>query len=115
DVDSGIHVIRVKDIFGDCGIAELKVQVLKYPKFFTPNADGINDTWNIGDLKDNPEAIIYIFDRYGKLLKSIKPNGNGWDGTFNDKQMPSNDYWFKAEYKVNGEHRVFKGNFTLKR
>lgn len=115
DVESGIHTIKVKDLFGDCGITKLKVQVLKYPKFFTPNEDGVNDTWNIRDLMNNSEAIIYIFDRYGKLLTSIKPDGPGWDGTFKGKQMPSNDYWFKAVYKINGEERIYKANFTLKR
>ncbi|HLS30449.1 MAG TPA: choice-of-anchor L domain-containing protein [Flavobacteriaceae bacterium] len=115
NVDSGLHIIRVKDLLGDCGVTKLEVYVIKYPKFFTPNADGINDTWNIRDLEENPEAVVYIFDRYGRLLKSIRPYGRGWDGTFNGKQMPSNDYWFKVEYKVNGENRVFKANFTLKR
>lgn len=115
DVSSGTHSIRVKDINGVCGETILYVTVIKYPKFFTPNGDGINDKWNIKDLEGHPEARIYIFDRYGKLLRTIRPDGEGWDGYYNGKAMPSNDYWFKVNYQVDGEDRVFKANFTLKR
>lgn len=115
DVESGLHTIRVKDISDKCGETVVSVLVLKYPKFFTPNGDGFNDYWNIKDLKNNSEAVVYIYDRFGKLINSIKPAGEGWDGTFNGRNMPSDDYWFKVEYKVNGESRVFRSNFTLKR
>jgi hypothetical protein len=43
----------------------------KYPKFFTPNNDGFNDNWNIPDLASQSNALISIFDRYGKLLKVL--------------------------------------------
>lgn len=115
DVESGSHTVYVKDIEADCGVAAVEVEVVKFPKFFTPNADGIHDTWNIKDLESHPDAVVYIFDRYGKLLKIIQPAGEGWDGNFHGKPMPSNDYWFKVEYKVDGETRAFKSHFTLKR
>ena len=41
---------------------------------------------------------IYIFDRYGKLIKQISPAGEGWDGTYNGQRMPTTDYWFLLEY-----------------
>ena len=34
-------------------------------------------------------STIYIFDRYGKLLKQLSPLGQGWDGTFNGKPLPA--------------------------
>lgn len=113
NVNSGAHIIRVKDPYGVCGMDILEVEVLKYPKFFTPNNDGQNDRWNIKTLANHPETEIYIFDRYGKLLKQIYPNGEGWDGTFNGKRMPSNDYWFKATYKRDHQKKVFTSHFTL--
>ncbi|MBL7866385.1 MAG: T9SS type B sorting domain-containing protein, partial [Flavobacterium lindanitolerans] len=82
---------------------------------FTPNADGYNDTWNIIGLADQPEAAIYIFDRYGKLLKQISPAGSGWDGTMNGNPLPSTDYWFKVLYKENNASKEFKAHFSLKR
>jgi large repetitive protein len=83
--------------------------------FFTPNNDGYHDTWNIIGIADNPTAKIYIFDRYGKLLKQLSPTGRGWDGTYNGRPMPSNDYWFRVEYREDGIEKEFRGHFTLKR
>jgi len=63
----------------------------------------------------DPTAKIYIFDRFGKLLKQISPLGPGWDGTFNGNPLPSSDYWFRVEYKENDTQKEFRGHFTLKR
>ncbi|WP_445456759.1 choice-of-anchor L domain-containing protein [Flavobacterium sp. HNIBRBA15423] len=115
DVSSGDHTITVNDVYGNCGDRTLTFTVIKYPKFFTPNGDGYNDRWNIYDLKDNPEALISIFDRYGKLIKQIAPNGIGWDGTYNGTPLPSTDYWFVVDYKYKDQNRTFKAHFTMKR
>ncbi|WP_138435005.1 T9SS type B sorting domain-containing protein, partial [Winogradskyella algicola] len=89
--------------------------VVDYPKYFTPNGDGIHETWNIEGIGST--AKIYIFDRYGKLLKQISPQGQGWDGTFNGNNMPSSDYWFTVEYlePLTNQIKEFKAHFTLKR
>ncbi|MGL5111154.1 MAG: hypothetical protein ACRC6O_00800, partial [Flavobacterium sp.] len=50
NVSSGQHNITIKDTKGGCNDRILSANVLKYPKFFTPNNDGFNDTWNIKDL-----------------------------------------------------------------
>ena len=96
---------------------EITTNILDYPKYFTPNGDGYHDTWNISSLKPKSNAKIYIFDRYGKLLKEIRSSIDGWDGTFNGIPMPSNDYWFSVEYQVDGLDKLkqFKAHFTLKR
>ncbi|MFO7702554.1 MAG: T9SS type B sorting domain-containing protein, partial [Psychroflexus maritimus] len=117
---SGLEIGQISVIGRDrngCGEEIRNVNLIDYPKFFTPNNDGFNDTWNVVGLENQPEANIYIFDRYGKLLKQIKPSGEGWDGTYNGKPMPSNDYWFKVEYisPRTGNKNTFKSNFTLKR
>lgn len=120
NVTNGTHRIWVRESTG-AGRACPQYKdffVLGYPKFFTPNGDGYNDTWNIPALKGHPEAVIYIFDRYGKLLKQISPRDSGWDGTFNGKMMPSSDYWFTVEYQADGlpSYKVnYKGHFSLKR
>ncbi|RXR21542.1 T9SS type B sorting domain-containing protein, partial [Flavobacterium stagni] len=82
--------------------------------YFTPNGDGIHDTWNIVGLQ-NTTAKIYIFDRYGKLIKQISPSSLGWDGTYNGYLAPSTDYWFKVEYDEGGVMKEFKAHFSLKR
>jgi len=116
DLAPGLHVVRGRDS-GGCGVIEKNIMLIDYPPFFTPNQDGINETWNISSLSDQPNAKIYIFDRYGKLLKQISPAGEGWDGTYNGNLMPSQDYWFRVEFTepTTDAPSTFKAHFTLKR
>ncbi|QJP33068.1 T9SS type B sorting domain-containing protein [Nonlabens sp. Ci31] len=107
----GTYQVFVRDING-CGEDSELINIIDYPKFFTPNADGYNDNWQISGIKSNNNAKIYIYDRYGKLLKQISGNGIGWDGTFNSTPLPSDTYWFNVELS----HAVsFNGYFALKR
>ncbi|CAI8333156.1 MAG: Uncharacterised protein [Formosa sp. Hel3_A1_48] len=91
--------------------------IVDYPRYFTPNNDGYHDTWNINSLNSQANAKIYIFDRYGKLLKELSPAGDGWNGTFNGRPMPTNDYWFLVEYQSprTNEVKTLRAFFTLKR
>lgn len=113
NVSAGIHTVYVKDLNG-CGIKDEKVAVLGIPNFFTPNNDDANDYWNIKGVNAsfNAKTVIYIFDRYGKLIKQISPLTQGWDGTFNGQQMPASDYWYSIQLE---DSRVVKGHFALKR
>ena len=113
-IKGGSHIIRVTDAIG-CTDLSSPARVISYPKFFTPNGDGYNDTWNIIDLGDQPNAKLYIFDRHGKLLKQVSTFGNGWDGTYNGKQLPASDYWFSLNYFENDVLKLFKSHFSLKR
>ncbi|WP_431137663.1 T9SS type B sorting domain-containing protein, partial [Psychroserpens mesophilus] len=115
DVSAGDHEVAVRDTIG-CGYAFDTTTVMDYPKFFTPNGDGYNDTWNIKGIADQPSAKIYIFDRYGKLIKQISPSSEGWNGTYNGNPMPTSDYWFVVEYLEPNtlEQKEFKAHFTLK-
>lgn len=106
----GNHVIYVKDSNG-CGIASDNVSVIGYPNFFTPNNDGINDTWSLSEnFMDFKE--LFIFDRFGKLIKVLSPNNKEWDGAYLGKKLPASDYWFKLTLNNN---QTINGHFTLKR
>jgi gliding motility-associated-like protein len=109
----GLYKLYVRDKKG-CGTSVLKISIIGYPKFFTPNGDGANDYWQIQGINAQfqPNSTIYIFDRYGKLLKQLNPLSNGWDGTFNGHSLPNDDYWFKVLLQ---DGRQFMGHFTLKR
>ncbi|WP_298952624.1 T9SS type B sorting domain-containing protein [uncultured Nonlabens sp.] len=115
NVDDGIHIVSVKGP-NSCGIATDEVLVLRYPRFFTPNNDGFNDYWQVENLTDNGNKL-YIFDRYGKLLKQLSLVSLGWDGTYNGAPMPSSDYWFSLEYTDpnTGQMSILKSHFSLKR
>ncbi len=115
NVSPGNHTVTIQDKNG-CGSVVIEVGIVDYPKFMTPNQDGWNDTWNIiGIANADPTAKIYIFDRYGKLLKQISPLGEGWDGTYNGNPLPSSDYWFRVDYIEDETQKEFRGHFTLKR
>lgn len=108
DLETGVYTVYVRDKNG-CGIVDEQITLLNYPKFFTPNSDGQNDTWNIKFSNTTPRMMIYIFDRYGKLITSFKGGSPGWDGTFNNKPLPSTDYWFL----IDREGKTYKGHFSL--
>nr|WP_315210294.1 T9SS type B sorting domain-containing protein [uncultured Flavobacterium sp.] len=107
---SGAYTVHVRDKNG-CGTATDDVFLLMYPKYFTPNGDGFNDTWNIkfSDLETN--LTVKIFDRYGKLITELIQTGS-WNGTINGNELPSDDYWFLVNRADGKEH---KGHFSLKR
>ena len=113
NVSPGIYTVIVSDYKNDCGEITSPVSVIGFPKFFTPNNDGIHDTWQVLGISGmfQPNSYILIFNRFGKLLKQLNPLGAGWDGNFNGKKLPVDDYWFMVTLQ---DGRIFKNHFTLK-
>ncbi|MFD1063434.1 choice-of-anchor L domain-containing protein [Winogradskyella litorisediminis] len=113
NITSGFHTVFVRDING-CGIASKIFSVLGFPKFFTPNGDGQNDTWQLKGINFElyPNLQVSIFDRFGKLITLQNANSSGWDGTYNGNRLPNSDYWFSANF---GDGKTFTGHFALKR
>jgi gliding motility-associated-like protein len=108
-LETGVYTVYIRDKNG-CGIVSEKVALLNYPKFFTPNGDGINEKWSLQYSWFEPEALIYIYDRYGKLIYFFTPLDSGWDGTFNGRSLPSTDYWFVV---VRKSGKIHKGHFSM--
>ena len=111
-VKPGFHTVYVRDK-NDCGTVKKNIAVIGFPKFFTPNGDGYNDTWHVYGINtpDQANSEVYIFDRYGKLIIQLNPLGTGWDGTYNGASMPTSDYWFYLKLQDN---KIFRGHFSLK-
>ncbi|MFK8302639.1 T9SS type B sorting domain-containing protein [Capnocytophaga stomatis] len=84
------------------------------PNFFTPDNDGNNDRWSPRNTKSYPRMITQIFDRHGRLIKTLR-EGESWDGTYNGTSLPSGDYWYSIETNEPRDGRKFVGNFTLMR
>jgi gliding motility-associated-like protein len=110
-VEAGTYEVIVRDINGCDSYTEV-INIIGIPDYFTPNQDGYHDYWKPVALDIYPDAQIFIFDRYGKLLKQVSADGIGWDGTFNGQPLPSSDYWYQIDL---GSGAVLKGHFTLKR
>jgi len=102
DVPPGTNTVVINDKNGCGTTVPIEFLVVGYPKFFTPNSDGVHDNWNVYGVEELVNPVVFIFDRYGKLLKQIDVN-IGWDGTFNGRDMPSSDYWFRLDYERDDE------------
>ena len=113
NVLAGFHTVYVRDING-CGIASKLISVLGFPKFLTPNNDGYHDTWKVNGINAlfHDGITIHIFNRTGKLITSLNNQTPGWDGNFNGRPLPSDDYWYSATL-IDGQE--YRGHFTLKR
>ncbi|MCE2612700.1 T9SS type B sorting domain-containing protein [Flavobacteriaceae bacterium D16] len=113
NLEPGIYTLHIQDLNG-CGITEKEISVLGYPKFFTPNGDGVNDYWQITGIQGETAADsrVFIYDRYGRVVTQILPSDIGWNGRASARDLPAADYWFSIRLN-NG--REFKGHFALKR
>lgn len=102
---------------GGCSSSdEVTVRILLrpiIPNAFSPNGDGINDTWIIRNLESYQGATVQVFDRYGRIIYSSVGYNTPWDGTHGGKPVPSGVYYYIIDPK-NGVPRV-SGSVTLLR
>ena len=71
-------------------------RLVDIPNVFSPNGDGINDRWVIGNIEDYPNAEIQIFNRYGTQVYEMRgyDNQTAWDGKLNGSDLPVGPYYF---------------------
>lgn len=110
NVSGGEKTVYVRGIDG-CEFYTEKVFVKSYATYFTPNNDGDNDFWQLKNFP-NVNYTIFIYNRFGNLIKEIPSKTGFWDGTFNGNTAPSGNYWFKV---VTEKEEIFTGNFSLLR
>ena len=115
NVAPGTYTVTVRDVNGCMPDVEVtNVNIMGAPKFFTPNNDGENDTWQIVNIQSQPEAQISIYDRFGKLIIQFDGASQGWEGIYNNELLPSTDYWFSISMNdVDGNPVIRRGHFSL--
>lgn len=107
------HVVDDNGCFANLDFVVLAPPI-KIPNILSPNGDGVNDLFVAPVIREAyPDAVVKIFDRWGKLLATFKGEDMGWDGTYNGNAMPSTDYWYEIEVKE--LNKTFTGHFTLMR
>jgi len=88
---------------GNCTATDfITVKILKpvnIPNAFSPNGDGINDTWLIRNLADYPGCTVEIFNRYGQRVFYSSGYPTPWDGTYNGKPLPVATYYYVIHLK----------------
>ena len=110
-VSPGFHTIYVKDENG-CGITQKRVGVLGFPRYFTPNGDGIHDVFRILGLGAGNASVLSfrVFDRFGKILHSERGTNQGWNGKLKGQILGTNNFWYTVSLT---DGRSFTGYFAL--
>ncbi|MDD4218240.1 MAG: gliding motility-associated C-terminal domain-containing protein, partial [Bacteroidales bacterium] len=78
-------------------LIDTDVDCLTIPNAFTPNGDGINDTWIIENIEMFPWALIQVFNRWGQLVFEGYGAGKPWNGTWNGKIVPTGSYIYTVD------------------
>ena len=108
------YTLTVQTVDGCIGIDTATVTVfidISVPNAFTPNGDGINDTWNIKYLDSYPNCTVKIYNRYGENVYSSIGYGIPWNGTYNGSALPTGPYYYIINLK-NGI-KVLSGDVTI--
>ena len=92
-------------------VSVLVIDKLFIPNAFSPNGDGINDKWEIRYLDSSPDAIIQIFDRYGRLIFKQTGYNTPWDGTNRGMPLPVGVYYYVLDLRNGGT--ISTGSVTL--
>jgi gliding motility-associated-like protein len=71
-----------------------QVDCIKIPNAFTPNSDGVNDTWIIENIDIFPGSYTFVYNRWGQEMYVGRPDGEPWDGKFNSKYVPVGTYLY---------------------
>ncbi|QLG45278.1 T9SS type B sorting domain-containing protein [Costertonia aggregata] len=111
------YTVTVTDQNGCESSAEIFMEFIdiEIPNFFTPDGDGQNDLWIPRNLEAFPEILTIIFDRYGREVYRMGIDDNGWDGFYQETELPTGDYWYIIKLQGAEDDREFVGHFTLYR
>ncbi|MEY8848989.1 T9SS type B sorting domain-containing protein [Psychroserpens sp. XS_ASV72] len=114
--EEGNYTVVVVDSLGCEARATININILGpcIPNWFTPNGDGVTDTWAPGCVEDFPNLTFDIFDRYGRKVATLTV-GEYWDGRYNGTELPTGDYWYVVNPNSPLLKRQYVGHFTLYR
>lgn len=116
---STIYYLTVTDANG-CTFTDsvmiMVVDSITVPNTFTPNSDGVNDTWEILNIENFPKVKITVYDRWGQeVYKTIGyPPSKRWDGTKGGKKLPASTYYYVINLSIDAvEERLVKGSVSI--
>ncbi len=108
--------VTIKDETTNCeATSEFQLVVflpITIPNAFTPNGDGINDTWVIGGLEEYPDTKVFIYNRWGQKIHQSKGGFTSWDGMNRlGKKVTIGTYYYIIH--VGGNGRKLQGDVTV--
>jgi gliding motility-associated-like protein len=98
-ISSGEHTVTVTDSNGCTEQLAVTVGVigqdcLRIYEIITPNGDGKNDTWKMRNAELYPDAEVFVYNRWGKLVFHTRDVTDEWDGRYNGKLLPNDSYHY---------------------
>jgi gliding motility-associated-like protein len=117
DLHEGRYILQVSDnqqcvLYDTTILKGINNSCLTIPTAFTPNGDGVNDTWEIEGMELYPDATVEIFNRWGeRMFNDNHGYSNRWDGTYRGRELPIDSYHYIIDLK-NGREAV-TGNVTI--
>jgi gliding motility-associated-like protein len=122
NLKTGLYYVTVSDFYG-CAVSKFFDIEIPFviPTLMTPNADGLNDTWGIGNIEQFENISIEIYNRWGNIIFKYEGKGsayadvsNQFDGTFNGKELPLGSYVYILDLKQ-GNEPVHQGTLSIVR
>ena len=92
-----------------------RLECLEVHTGFTPNGDGVNETWHIPCIDWFPENEVSIYNRWGQLIYEAISYQNDWDGTINGRPLPDGTYFYTLQLRSIDDRRLLKGTVTILR
>lgn len=90
------------------------IQLIDPPNTFTPNGDGMNDTWEVPGIADYPGSEVIIYDRWGQKVFSSNGYREPWDGTNNGRPLSEGTYYYFIQLnEVEGRSAPYLGFVSI--
>jgi large repetitive protein len=100
------YKLMAQDPFGCAASADLNVKLVRNPEVpnvFTPNGDGVNDSWQVKNLAEYSDCVLNIYNRYGQVVFQCKGYPTAWDGSSKGKPLPAGTYYYVIDLKINAK------------
>lgn len=86
-----------------------------FPNGFSPNGDGVNETWEIDFIQEFPDCVVEVYNRWGELLFRSVGYVEEWDGNYNGQPLPVGTYYYVIELNHPLYPEPFDGPITILR
>jgi len=112
NLNNGNYTVFVKTNLG-CDLGSKSFTIFSLSNIFTPNNDGLNDTWKISGIENYPNSEIKIVDKNGRMVVNTTTKGESyeWNGESNGRKLPTDSYWYQIKLS---DGRILEGYVVIR-